>query len=238
MSSNPLLPLQFPTPASLADLHNHLANDALHHLRDHGDAPRILVARVGSDVDSDVDSDSDVGAADADDDDDATGTGNGGRVISFVKWDIVRRRGQGQGRSHVIQTPTAPASASGSRRLEPGNMLPATAAAAAAAQGVVDDGSEEGPPQDQQQHHQQSKAEVGGGTKVCVAEDYNNNNDDESEDEEWPASANREYLTAYATAASKARREAMGSRPFLREQAFQSLHMITRPLCLSVLSFL
>ncbi|KAJ0297485.1 hypothetical protein COL516b_010713 [Colletotrichum fioriniae] len=78
MSSNPLLPLQFPTPASLADLHNHLANDALHHLRDHGDAPRILVARVGSDVDSDVDSDSDVGAADADDDDDATGTGNGG----------------------------------------------------------------------------------------------------------------------------------------------------------------
>ncbi|KAJ3945395.1 uncharacterized protein N0V96_005427 [Colletotrichum fioriniae] len=94
MSSNPLLPCNSPTPASLADLHNYLANDALHHLRDHGDAPRILVARVGSDVDSDDDDDSDVGAADADDDDDATGTGNGGRVISFVKWDIVRRRGQ------------------------------------------------------------------------------------------------------------------------------------------------
>ncbi|KAI3553183.1 hypothetical protein CABS01_01338 [Colletotrichum abscissum] len=209
-SSNTLLPLQFPTSASLADLHDHLVKDALHYLRDH-DTPRILLARVSSDPDVVDEADAD---ADADaEDDDATGTGNGERVIAFVKRDIVRRRGQGGSRSRVIETPTA--SASGSRRLEPGNILPTTAEA-----GVVDDGSKEQPPRNQQ-HHQQSKAEVGEGTIVgATAEDSNHKNsddDDESEDEEWPASANREYLTAYATAASKARREAMGSRPFLLE---------------------
>ncbi|KXH52742.1 hypothetical protein CSIM01_11540 [Colletotrichum simmondsii] len=223
MSSNPLLPLQFPTPASLADLHDHLAKDALHHLRNHGDTPRILVARVKSD----------------DVDDDATGTNNSttdndnggrGRVIAFVKWDIVRRRGQCGNRSHVTETSTASASASGSRRLEPGNILPATAAAAGVVDVVVDDGSQEEPPRDQQQHHHQSKAEIGEGAEVCAAEDDDNNNKDESEDEEWPASANREYLTAYATAASKARREAMGSRPFLRECLSNILLIITRPL--------
>ncbi|KAK0376750.1 hypothetical protein CLIM01_05872 [Colletotrichum limetticola] len=198
-SSNTLLPLQFPTSASLADLHDHLVKDALHHLRDH-DTPRILVARVSSDPDVVDEADAD---ADAEDDE---------RVIAFVKWDVVRRRGQGGSRSHVIETPTA--SASGSRRLEPGNILPTTAEA-----GVVDDGSKEQPPRNQR-HHQQSKAEVGEGTIVgATVEDSNhkNSDDDESEDEEWPASANREYLTAYATAASKARRVAMGSRPFLRE---------------------
>ncbi|KAK1448850.1 hypothetical protein CMEL01_08165 [Colletotrichum melonis] len=205
MSSNTLLPLQFPTSASLADPHNHLVKDALHQLRDH-DTPRILVARVSSDPDVVDEADADADA----EDDDATGTGNGERVIAFVKWDIVRRRGQGGSRSHVIETPTA--SASGSRRLEPGNILPTTAEA-----GVVDDGSKEQLPRNQQ-HHQQSKAEVGEGTIVgATVEDSNhkNSDNDESEDEEWPASANREYLTAYATAASKARRVAMGSRPFL-----------------------
>ncbi|KAK1713562.1 hypothetical protein BDP67DRAFT_41456 [Colletotrichum lupini] len=213
MSSNPLLPLQFPTPASLADLHDHLVKDALHHLRDH-DTPRILVARVSSDPDVVDEADADADA----DAEDATGTGNGERVIAFVKWDIVRRRGRGGSRSRVIETPTA--SASGSRRLEPGNILPTTAEA-----GVVDDGSKEQPPRNQQRH-QQSKAEVGEGTIVgATAEDskHENSDDDESEDEEWPASANREYLTAYATAASKARREAMGSRPFLRRGAGKAL---------------
>ncbi|KAG7052581.1 GNAT family acetyltransferase [Colletotrichum scovillei] len=199
MSSNPLLPLQFPTTASLADLHDHLAKDALHHLRDHN-TPRILVARVSSDTDEMDEADADADA----DADDATGTGgNGGRVIAFVKWDIVRRRGQGGSRSHVIETPTA--SASGSRRLEPGNILPTTAEA-----GAVDDGSKEQPPRNQQ-HHQNSKAE-----EAAAAEGEEEEDNEESEDEEeWPASANRDYLTAYATAASKARREAMGSRPFL-----------------------
>ncbi|KAK1495123.1 hypothetical protein CCUS01_13514 [Colletotrichum cuscutae] len=209
MSSNPLLPLQFPTPASLADLHDHLVKDALHHLRDH-DTPRILLARVSSDPDVVDEADADADA----EDDDATGTGSGECVIAFVKWDIVRRRGQGGSRSHVMSFETPTASASGSRRLEPGNILPTTAEA-----GVVDDGSKEQLPRNQQ-HHQQSKAEVGEGTIVgATVEDSNhkNSDNDESEDEEWPASANREYLTAYATAASKARRVAMGSRPFLRE---------------------
>ncbi|KAK1637041.1 hypothetical protein BDP81DRAFT_449144 [Colletotrichum phormii] len=87
MSSNPLLPLQFPTPASLADLHDHLASDALRHLTHH-DTPRILVARVKSD-------------ADVENDD----TG-GERVISFVKWDIIRHRAQP--RSQAINPPPPP----------------------------------------------------------------------------------------------------------------------------------
>ncbi|KAK1672966.1 hypothetical protein BDP55DRAFT_730972 [Colletotrichum godetiae] len=206
MSSNPLLPLQFPTPASLADLHDHLASDALHHLT-HNDTPQILVARVKADSDVNADAAADVAA-----EDDGTGTENitdnggrgWGRIISFVKWDIIRHRHRP--RSQANKPPTA--SASGSRRLEPGNILPAAAAA-------VDDAGEEEPPRDQQAH-QHSKAE-GGGDKVSAAAEVEaqDDNNDESEDEEWPASANREYLTAYAKAASKARREAMGSRPFL-----------------------
>ncbi|KAK7448695.1 hypothetical protein Landi51_06371 [Colletotrichum acutatum] len=210
MSSNPLLPLQFPTPASLADLHDRLANDALHHLHDH-DTPRILVARVGSD---DMVGDDATGTDNSTTDNEINDNGGRGRVVSFVKWDIVRSRGQGQGRSHAIKTPTASASASGSRRLEPANMLPATAAAAG---GEVDDGSKEGPPRNKQQHHPNSKAEEA----AAAAEQEQDN--EESKDEEGPAPANRGYLTAYATAASTARREAMGSRPFLRE--YSSVHL-------------
>ncbi|KAL0764563.1 hypothetical protein CaCOL14_012864 [Colletotrichum acutatum] len=205
MSSNPLLPLQFPTPASLADLHDRLANDALHHLHDH-DTPRILVARVGSD---DMVGDDATGTDNSTTDNEINDNGGRGRVVSFVKWDIVRSRGQGQGRSHAIKTPTASASASGSRRLEPANMLPATAAAAG---GEVDDGSKEGPPRNKQQHHPNSKAEEA----AAAAEQEQDN--EESKDEEGPAPANRGYLTAYATAASTARREAMGSRPFLHSE--------------------
>ncbi|KXH67240.1 hypothetical protein CSAL01_08900 [Colletotrichum salicis] len=154
-------------------------------------------------------------------------------------------RGSSQSRFR-LKAPTA--SASGSRRLELGNILPAAAAAAA-----VDDAGEEEPPRDQQ-HHLHSKAE-GGGDKVSAAaeeqeENDNNNNDNESEDEEWPASANREYLTAYAKAASKARWEAIGSWPFLpppsryfplREisgkcRAKGVVHSLNPPTCIGIFS--
>ncbi|OLN85093.1 hypothetical protein CCHL11_06274 [Colletotrichum chlorophyti] len=134
MSTNPLLPLQFPTPGSLTDLAAHLAADAIAHLSQ--TPPRILVARVPDHFPSP-----------------AAGTRT--TVASFAKWDIVRP-------PHL-----------GSRRLEP-----ATAGAA----GDV------------------------GGQRL---------HDDDGDNEEWPASANREYLTAYSSASSAARKEAMGSRPYL-----------------------
>ncbi|CCF31884.1 hypothetical protein CH063_16166, partial [Colletotrichum higginsianum] len=83
MSSNPLLPLQFPTPASLADLHSHLASDALDHLSSR--PPRILIARaVGAVPNSAL-----CLKAKALSPSNTPDSGNGsGTVASFAKWDI------------------------------------------------------------------------------------------------------------------------------------------------------
>ncbi|KAL0934269.1 GNAT family acetyltransferase [Colletotrichum truncatum] len=144
MSSNPLLHLQFPTPASLADLHDHLAKDTLRHLA----ASRVLVARSSSSDGVGCDS--------------APSSEAGGTIASFVKWDVV-------GVSTTL----------GSRRLEAGESRHT--------------GEHQG-------HEDEEEEEEEG-----------------DEDEEWPESANQEYLTAYSSAASTARREAIGSRPFVRE---------------------
>ncbi|KAH0420909.1 hypothetical protein CcaCcLH18_13741 [Colletotrichum camelliae] len=138
MSSNPLLHLQFPTPASIAHLHKHLAQDTLRHLA----ASRVLVARSGGSSNSHENSTKGVNAS-------SPSTDN---IASFKQ----------QKQQH---------------------------ATAAERQG------EESHYQHQHQKH------------VLVDED-------EPEDV-WPVSANQEYLTAYSTAASSARKEAMGTRPFV-----------------------
>ncbi|OHF00268.1 hypothetical protein CORC01_04457 [Colletotrichum orchidophilum] len=185
MSSNPLLLLilQFPTEASLADLHDYLIADVLQHLAHN--PSRILVARVKSDSNSDAG-------------DEVSGGGGGGHVVSFVKFDIVRRRRRSRTGDSMPNRERDESTATGSQKLRPGKLAAADL-----------DYAKEKPLQDGQ-HLQQSKAEWGG--------DEASAEEDESEEaEKWPASASQEYLTAYATTASKARREAMGSRPLLRE---------------------
>lgn len=159
MSSNPLLRLQFPTAASLADLHDHLAADALRHLAE----SRVLVARAGRSSDSNNETGDNASAAPEE--------AGGPVVASFAKWDLVG------------VPPAAAATALGSQRLDAGRGDTA------------------------EQQHQDGRDDV-------VQPD---GQQDEEEEEEWPASANREYLTAYSSAASSARRAAMGSRPFFRE---------------------
>ncbi|GKT94217.1 GNAT family acetyltransferase [Colletotrichum tofieldiae] len=196
MSSNPLLPLQFPTPASLADLHEHLASDALDHLARR--PPRILVARAdGAGPESTSDPEASSPAA-------TPGSSNGrGTVASFAKWTVVRPRRRRPLPRASPPSPPSPTRTSepalGSRRLESGR-------AATEARQELDVGGS-------RQHHHHHEAEE-------EEEERGQQAESDDEREEWPASANREYLTAYDSAASTARREVMGSRPFLREFGF------------------
>ncbi|KZL63829.1 GNAT family acetyltransferase [Colletotrichum tofieldiae] len=191
MSSNPLLPLQFPTPASLADLHEHLASDALDHLARR--PPRILVARAdGAGPESTSDPEASSPAA-------TPGSSNGrGTVASFAKWTVVRPRRRRPLPRASPPSPPSPTRTSepalGSRRLESGR-------AATEARQELDVGGS-------RQHHHHHEAEE-------EEEERGQQAESDDEREEWPASANREYLTAYDSAASTARREVMGSRPFL-----------------------
>ncbi|TKW48986.1 hypothetical protein CTA1_3829 [Colletotrichum tanaceti] len=197
MSSNPLLPLQFPTPASLADLHSHLASDALDHLSRR--PPRILVARaVGADPKVKAPSPSDTPDS---------GSGSGTVVASFAKWDIVRPRRHRNTPAFPPSSPRPPPlskPALGSRRLEPGR----------ASKGAWKELNGGNAPLWRQHHHQE--AEEAAAVAEAETEKDGQNEERREEEEDWPASANRAYLTAYFSAASTARREAMGSRPFLR----------------------
>ncbi|TQN72414.1 hypothetical protein CSHISOI_03096 [Colletotrichum shisoi] len=205
MSSNPLLPLQFPTPASLADLHSHLASDALDHLSRR--PPRILVARaVGADPTSAlyprIKAPSPSNSPDS-------GNVSGTVVASFAKWDIVRPRRHRNPPAFPPSSPHPPPltkPALGSQRLEPGRV----------SKGAWQDPNGDDAPLWRQHHHQEAEeAEVEAKTEEEDGQNETQREEEEEEEEEWPASANREYLTAYSSAASTARREAMGSRPFL-----------------------
>ncbi|GKT44169.1 uncharacterized protein ColSpa_04350 [Colletotrichum spaethianum] len=200
MSSNPLLPLQFPTPASLADLHEHLISDALDHLAYR--PPRILVARANG---ADPESTSNPRAGSSSDTPCSGGGGSSSTVASFAKWDIVRpRRRRHPHASPPFPSPPTSASepALGSRRLESGRTT-----ADARRQLDVGDALLS------HQHHHQQRAE---GAEE-LEHGQQTESDDDEDGEEWPASANREYLAAYDSAASTERRKLMGSRPFLRE---------------------
>ncbi|KAL3298729.1 GNAT family acetyltransferase [Colletotrichum asianum] len=161
MSSNPLLHLQFPTPASIAHLHDHLAQDTLRHLA----ASRVLVARSSS-------SSSRISHENSANGDNASSPSPDSSVASFVKWDLVG-------------VPTL-----GSERLDAGEQ-PQQHATAAEQQG--------GEESHYQQQHQKKHVVV----------------DEDEREDVWPVSANQEYLTAYSTAASSARKQAMGTRPFV-----------------------
>ncbi|EQB55767.1 hypothetical protein CGLO_04273 [Colletotrichum gloeosporioides Cg-14] len=159
MSSNPLLHLQFPTPASIAHLHGHLAQDTLRHLA----ASRVLVARSSSRNSHENSAKGDNASSPSPD-----------SVASFVKWDLVG-------------VPTL-----GSERLGAGERQRQHAPAA------KQQGGEES---HYQQQHQKKHVAV----------------DEDEQEDVWPVSANQEYLTAYSTAALSARKQAMGTRPFVRE---------------------
>ncbi|OHW90683.1 hypothetical protein CSPAE12_10735 [Colletotrichum incanum] len=192
MSSNPLLPLQFPTPASLADLHEHLASDALGHIAHR--PPRILVARVdgaGPESTSNPKASSPL-------DTPGGSNGGGGTIASFAKWDIIRPH-----RRHYPPPTRTSEPALGSRRLESGRT-------ALDARQELDVGDA---PLSRQHHHHEAKEEAA----TEGEEEHGQQTESDDEGEEWPASANREYLTAYDSAASTARSKIMGSRPFLRE---------------------
>ncbi|WQF86163.1 Putative GNAT domain, acyl-CoA N-acyltransferase [Colletotrichum destructivum] len=204
MSSNPLLPLQFPTPASLADLHLHLASNALDHLSRR--PPHILVARAVDAVPMPalypkVKAPSPSNTPDS-------GNGSGTVVASFAKWDIVRPHRHRNPPACPPSSPHPPPllkPALGSQRLEPGRV----------SKGAWQELNGGDAPLWRQHHHQE--AEEAEAEAKTEKEDGQNEKqrEEEDEEEEWPASANREYLTAYSSAASTARREAMGSRPFL-----------------------
>ncbi|CCF41705.1 hypothetical protein CH063_11905 [Colletotrichum higginsianum] len=204
MSSNPLLPLQFPTPASLADLHSHLASDALDHLSSR--PPRILIARaVGAVPNSAL-----CLKAKALSPSNTPDSGNGsGTVASFAKWDIVRpRRHRNPPAFPPLSSPHPPPLsklALGSQRLEPGRV----------SKGAWHELNGGDAPLWRQHHHQEAE-EAEAETEEEDGQHEKRREEEDEEEAEWPASANREYLTAYSSAASTARREAMGSRPFLR----------------------
>ncbi|KAK6211082.1 hypothetical protein QIS74_10346 [Colletotrichum tabaci] len=206
MSSNPLLPLQFPTPASLTDLHSHLASDALDHLSSR--PPRILVARAVGAVPKSALYPKAKAPSPSNTPD--SGNGSGTVVASFAKWDIVRpRRHRNPPAFPPSSSPHPPPLsklALGSQRLEPGRVSKG---------GAWQELNGGDAPLWRQHHHQE--AEEAEAEAVTEEEDGQNEKqrEEEDEEEEWPASANREYLTAYSSAASTARREAMGSRPFL-----------------------
>ncbi|TID06422.1 hypothetical protein CH35J_000563 [Colletotrichum higginsianum] len=203
MSSNPLLPLQFPTPASLADLHSHLASDALDHLSSR--PPRILIARaVGAVPNSAL-----CLKAKALSPSNTPDSGNGsGTVASFAKWDIVRpRRHRNPPAFPPLSSPHPPPLsklALGSQRLEPGRV----------SKGAWHELNGGDAPLWRQHHHQEAE-EAEAETEEEDGQHEKRREEEDEEEAEWPASANREYLTAYSSAASTARREAMGSRPFL-----------------------
>ncbi|KAK1989078.1 hypothetical protein LZ30DRAFT_354222 [Colletotrichum cereale] len=204
MSTNPLLPLQFPTPASLAELHEHLASDALDRLAHR--PPRILVARANGTVPGSTSDPKATLSWDA-----AGPNSSGSTVASFVKWDIVRPPPPAPPpRQHTRASPPSPPlptsalePGTGSRRLESGR----TAAGAQRELGVG------AAPLSRQHHRHRNAGEEGEEEEEEELHDQQMESDGEGE--EWPASGNREYLTAYDSAASAARRKAMGSRPFL-----------------------